>query len=343
MYFYPSTSGYYQICYNIDAGHAGNDLVVSINGEKVNTFSAETSYSVSGCEDLGYLTTSNQIKITHEAGSNDYYSMPSITFSLQRSTLNRSVDTGYRYEGKSPNNFIWFNDELWQIIGVFGNNIHGVSGQNLVKIIKYTPDASFSFDNSTNLFGESDIKRILNDYYNSVDSTSENYCNFYAYSSIKGDCDFTHKGIKDEYRPMIANAKWYSGAIDGYTPASQVFANEFGFALADSSRVTEAYVGLMYTSDYAFSSLSSNCSRNQVIYDFDNLSNCVGTSWLRNVPSEWTLSPISTTSVMAISADNVNARRPYTAALARPVVYLNSNVYLISGSGTITDPFIIGV
>ena len=343
LYFYPSTSGYYQICYNIDAGHAGNDLVVSINGEKVNTFSAETSYEVSGCEDLGYLTTSNQIKITHEAGSNDYYSMPSITFSLQRATLNRSVDTGYRYEGKSPNNFIWFNDELWQIIGVFGDNIHGVSGQNLVKIIKYTPNMYYNFGTYSNLFGESSIKNILNDYYNSSNSTSENYC-YYSYrNGIKGDCDFTHKGIKDEYRQMIANAKWYSGDINGNTPVTQVFGNEFGFALADSDRITNAYVGLINASDFGYSYLSSNCSRSQNMYDYDELSNCIGNSWLYNIPVEWTVSPLSDRYVMTIYSDNVNAYSYYSTAKVRPVVYLNSNVYLISGNGTMANPYVVGV
>ena len=343
LYFYPSTSGYYQICYNIDAGHAGNDLVVSINGEKVNTFSAETSYEVSGCEDLGYLTTSNQIKITHEAGSNDYYSMPSITFSLQRATLNRSVDTGYRYEGKSPNNFIWFNDELWQIIGVFGDNIHGVSGQNLVKIIKNTPTMSYAFGAYETKFGSSFVKNILNDYYSSSDGTSNSYCYQNYRYRVKSDCDFTHKGIKDEYRPMIANAKWYAGEINGNTPVAQVFGNEIGFGLADSARVTDAYVGLVSASDYAYSFLSSNCPRSINVYDYNDTDNCSGNSWLYNISFEWTLSPISSSYVMSIWGDYLNASYAYSTNIVRPVVYLNSNVYLISGNGTMANPYIIGV
>ena len=44
-------------------------------------------------------------------------------------------ENGYRYEGKDPNNYIWFNNELWRIIGVFDSASHGQSG-NLVKIIR---------------------------------------------------------------------------------------------------------------------------------------------------------------------------------------------------------------
>ena len=42
----------------------------------------------------------------------------------------------YRYEGDNPNNFIYFNNELWRIIGVFSDNTHGKTGQKLVKIIR---------------------------------------------------------------------------------------------------------------------------------------------------------------------------------------------------------------
>ena len=45
-------------------------------------------------------------------------------------------ENGYRYEGKNPNNYIWFNNELWRIIGVFDENSHGQASQNLVKIIR---------------------------------------------------------------------------------------------------------------------------------------------------------------------------------------------------------------
>lgn len=32
-----------------------------------------------------------------------------------------TVDNNLRYVGENPNNFIWFNDELWRIIGVMNN------------------------------------------------------------------------------------------------------------------------------------------------------------------------------------------------------------------------------
>ena len=58
------------------------------------------------------------------------------------STLtNGTGDNSYRYAGANPNNFVCFGsdadtcpiDNLYRIIGVFGENYHGVSGKQLVK------------------------------------------------------------------------------------------------------------------------------------------------------------------------------------------------------------------
>ncbi|MFA6778016.1 MAG: hypothetical protein WCR80_06260, partial [Bacilli bacterium] len=45
-------------------------------------------------------------------------------------------ETDYRYQGEDPDNFIYFNNELWRIIGVFSDNTHGKTGEKLVKIIR---------------------------------------------------------------------------------------------------------------------------------------------------------------------------------------------------------------
>lgn len=54
-------------------------------------------------------------------------------------------DNSYRYAGANPNNFVCFGsttspcptDNLYRIIGVLEDNYHGVSGKQLVKLIKY--------------------------------------------------------------------------------------------------------------------------------------------------------------------------------------------------------------
>ena len=40
-------------------------------------------------------------------------------------------DENIRYEGSNPNNYVKFNDELWRIIGVFGNNVKLIRSENI--------------------------------------------------------------------------------------------------------------------------------------------------------------------------------------------------------------------
>ena len=87
-------------------------------------------------------------------------------------------ENGHRYEGKNPNNYIWFNNEYWRIIGVFDSASHGVSGKNLVKIIRADVLDGLVWDKSnTNDWTASSLKSLLNGaYYNAQDGTSSGYC-----------------------------------------------------------------------------------------------------------------------------------------------------------------------
>ena len=42
----------------------------------------------------------------------------------------------YRYVGAEVNNYVKFNNDLYRIIGVFDSNSHGVTGTELVKLIR---------------------------------------------------------------------------------------------------------------------------------------------------------------------------------------------------------------
>ena len=42
-------------------------------------------------------------------------------------------DNNIRYIGATPDNYIWFNDELWRIIGVI-NNVEGENGKTETRI-----------------------------------------------------------------------------------------------------------------------------------------------------------------------------------------------------------------
>ena len=257
-------------------------------------------------------------------------------------------ENGYRYEGKNPNNYIWFNNELWRIIGVFDENSHGQSGENLVKIIRNDSIGGLVWDkSSTNDWSTSSLKILLNEnYYNATDGTGDGNC--YGYStSIPSNCDYTEIGINDTYRSMIKNVIWYLGGYSSTSATADDFYDyERGTSLYDDNPIsTEGYIGLMYPSDYGYSVLASSCARTTNLNDYDS-STCAGESWMYGKGNEWTITSFSSNNYIVyylLYLGYLGSLNPYNGFGARPVLYLNSNVYVVDGSGTMSDPYIIGM
>ena len=258
-------------------------------------------------------------------------------------------ENGYRYEGKDPNNYIWFNNELWRIIGVFDEDSHGVSGQNLVKIIRAESIGGPTWNKSaTNDWTQASLMNLLNGaYYNSQNGTGGEYC--YGYSTTVGaNCDYTETGINDTYRPMIENVTWYLGGH------STILATAYTFYIAErgttvySGRPTswEGYIGLMYPSDYGYSVLASSCARTTALSSY-NKAACAGQSWLYGQGDEWTITPRSSESIFVFNVDASGYIFSKTAdnggCSARPVLYLDSSAYVMDGNGSVIDPYIIGM
>ena len=257
-------------------------------------------------------------------------------------------ENGHRYEGKNPNNYIWFNNEYWRIIGVFDSASHGVSGKNLVKIIRADVLDGLVWDKSnTNDWTASSLKSLLNGaYYNAQDGTSSGYC--YGYSTTTtANCDYTKKGIQDGYRNMIANVTWYLGGYSSSSATTEAFYGYERGTTVYSGRPTSTtgYIGLMYPSDYGYSVLSSSCTRTTNLGSY-NSAKCAGQSWLYGKGYEWTLTPYSSNSDNVFYLDINGSLSNYYASNgygSRPVLYLDASVYKIDGDGSLNNPYIVGL
>ena len=257
-------------------------------------------------------------------------------------------EKGYRYEGKNPNNYIWFNNEYWRIIGVFDSASHGQSNKNLVKIIRDDVLDGLAWDKSnTNNWNTSSIKLLLNGaYYNAQDGTNSGYC--YGYSTTAtANCDYTKRGIQAGYRGLIAGVTWHLG---GYSSASATSSAFYGYergttVYSGRPTSTTGYIGLMYPSDYGYSVLSSNCARTTNLGSYSSAT-CAGQSWLYGKGYEWTLTPRSSYDsnvfILGYYGDLSynNARVGYGS---RPVLYLDASVYKIDGDGSLKNPYIVGM
>ena len=333
------SEGEYKICYksNID----NYEGAISIGDFYADSFT--TSFQ---CEIAtnAYDSSGSYISFINNNVDNGY-----IEFYLQKTTPNyEQVNAGIRYEGKNPNNYIWFNNEYWRIIGVFDSVSHGVSGKNLVKIIRAETLDGLAWDiSSKNNWKTSSLKSLLNGaYYNAQDGTSSGYC--YGYSTTAtANCDYTKRGIQSGYRGMIASVTWHLGGYSSITSAtsSDFYVYERGTTVySGNATSTTGYIGLMYPSDYGYSVLSSSCARTTDLNSYGS-GTCAGQSWLYGKGYEWTLTPNSSDSYRVYYWGNVIVSSHYASEGygSRPVLYLDASVYKIDGDGSLKNPYIVGM
>ena len=268
-------------------------------------------------------------------------------------------ENGLRYEGENPNNYVMFNNELWRILGVFSTEYDSDNDgttdatANLVKIIRKDKIGGLAWDKSnTNDWPNSSLYHLLNEQYydwNTNKATVGTYC--YGYSTtVPAKCDYSIDGIQDGYRNMIVKSKWYlgGGGKEGYTTYTpdSIYSYERDANAIYSGRnaSTSGYIGLMYESDYLYGVLASDCARTKEHSSYNNGS-CAGKDWLYGKGLVWTISPSSSSASMVYyigrTGDIGSIRTNYTFGV-RPTLYLSPSVYKVSGSGTITDPYIIG-
>ena len=266
-------------------------------------------------------------------------------------------DNNARYIGANPNNYVWFNNELWRIIGVF-NNIDNGSGtkETRLKIIRNEPIGKYSWDNKGN-DGENDwstsvLQQVLNSgaYYNRTSGECP-----YGRNGTTRTCDFSNNGLTEEARSMISNAKWNLGGTANYTSSSNTLTSHwYGYERGTAvytGRPTEwtGQIGLMYPSDYGYAT-SGGSSVNRAsclataLYNWviSSYSDCKNNDWLYDSSNyQWTLTPTSATSygVFGVGSRVHYSSAYYTNYAFSPALYLSSNVRISGGSGSSSDPY----
>ena len=296
----------------------------------------------------GKYTCNIEFTTSNKTNLNDY------VISLNDQTVGDGKvvnENGYRYEGTNPNNYVLYNGELWRIIGVFGNEMHGQTG-DLVKIIRNDSIGGLAYNITTaniNSWGESTLYKLLNQtsggsYYTGVDYTNKasgTYCSSYGpYTPI--DCSFSKVGIRSDYaRGMIQEATWYSAEYTTRSNAPTTYTYDITTTTSNTG-----YIGLMYASDYGYAVQANDCARTISLGSYSGTTNgltCAGKNWLRLGNLEWVLSRGNSTGSWFVYYDgSMSASHLYDGKSVRPVLYLKSSVYYVSGSGSYDDPIVIG-
>ena len=336
---------------------------ISLDGKKTSSFPARGSYKVQvecnnavgkwlydewklSIEDMLGTSTSCDIdftSITTKTLLSDYV----ISLVGKSQGTGKVInENGYRYEGKNPNNYIWFNNEYWRIIGVFDSATHGQAGKNLVKIIRDKQIGYQTWDSAgTNNWSTSSLKSLLNDYYyKATDGTNSGKC--YGYSNtVTSNCNYTKNGIQSYYRNLIQSVTWHLGGYNSIAvTANNFYTYERGTTVNGSNpTTTTGYIGLMYPSDFGYTALESDCARTTLLSEYITVA-CAGASWLSGRSFDLTLTQYTTNATQTISISRegkIAARDAIGNFGVSPVLYLNSSVYLVDGNGSLDNPYII--
>ena len=263
-----------------------------------------------------------------------------------------TVDTNIRYYGSDPNNYVSFNNELWRIIGVFGNNVKLVRSESLGSLSWDSSDSSINKGNGINQWGEStdvngntylgaDLQVYLNKmYYGGVETTCYNGADNSETTCPTNTLDRTAKLLIDKHT-------WSLGAIEMSIEDTISFYN----AERGTAKWT-GYVALPYITDWAYASSESACETNIQAKDSSNLFVCKNNNWMQRSDWTWYLSPsgqsADASNAWAVSGNNnyvyyrmfgaMNKFASYDYDVA-PSIYLKSSVLMKGGSGTSSDPY----
>ena len=216
--------------------------------------------------------------------------------------------------------------ELWRIIGVFND---GENGEEVIRVRRHYEKNSYpkmAYDtNDTNHFPNTTMYSALSSTYNLT-----NYSHTVNFKMFLG--------TSESFETLTSSGCYTAerGTTPGYTAANS-YNNSVSFI---------GSVGLIYTSDYGYGVLSSDCARTIEPFNYKGTAQCYNNNWLFQGTSQtqWLISPFASNAYGAfyvLNRGNVLISPGVTGTLAySPVMALSKDV-LVSGSGTKTDPYML--
>lgn len=232
--------------------------------------------------------------------------------------------TDYRYVGDKPNNYIWYNNEYWRIIGVVDGTKVGAGVINSkIKIVRDETLGDMKWDNASKEWKDSTLAAYLNsgEFWNNLTPLAKS---------------------------QIVPNTYYLGAINS---GAGLHANDYYSFERTKSPINgralnwTGNVGLFYPSDYIYTFGGGADD-----FCFNDPYNCnvsegknPGKSWLyRAAFAQWTINNCINTYIYAFRI-NSNGRvydqiNEYYASGVRPVVYLKPGTEL-TGIGSRGNPY----
>ena len=325
--------------------YKGSTIALTIDGNSATSFPTSGKYNVTvNCNNAKgrWNPKTWKLEITKITGTVTCdVSFNSSVTNLTTQVNNKATrnENGKRYKGKNPDNYIWFNDGLWRIIGNIPVCLTSgcSSTQNRVKIIRNDSIGRIAYGSNSTWIG-SNIQNLLNTCYLGKTSSCDSYCYSNSDYGVKGTCDYSSDGIDatDYYGQMIEDVYFNVGAGDStHKTAANYYTQEIVTHATSASKI-----GLMFASDWGYA-----------IEGFTGILGSIGSpksymekNWLFSNGNEWTMSAYSSSyPLCTFNYGYLHYIGSSVGYSIRPVLYLKSNVYVVSGNGSKVEPYRIGI
>ena len=293
---------------SIEGDISSSDIIASygIDGRSMYALIDEQQTS---CQ-LGPITSVTG-KIIGETGEKELTGADTISVV---STLVTNADAK-RYVGGNPNNYVYFNGELWRIIGVYGDKLKIIESSNPMTNTYINPNMS-----DGNTWEGSYLDTYLNTtYYSSLSDTAKNM--------------------------IYDSGEWLVGGISINDTASDAYDNGRRTTLSRK-------VGIIAMYEFLYASENSSCYENiaTVYGDCGTSAN----NWMNTgADNMWTISKVDNYAIFGIVDTSTNYFVYANGNISNgsvnnrwnvyPEVYLKSNVKITGGEGTALNPYTLGV
>ena len=252
----------------------------------------------------------------------------------------------YVYKGLNPNNYIYFNDELWRIISIESDKTLKIISNESIGNMKYDEPGSRSSTTNTGTY-----------------CTLDNGCNAYGITN-----DFGGAGtvLKDSTLNIYLNGEYYNSINENYKKyiVTHDFANGFcgsSGTIDNKNYINEAMeneqkiiwhgnIGLMNLTDFLNATTDKNCDsvysgwhdgypchNNNYLFKDNEIITTMSTSSVSQ-DHLWNINNIKNTGGIC-SAGN-ECGYTYLKQEIYPVIYLNNEIVIL-GEGTEENPYIL--
>ena len=273
--------------------------------------------------------------------------------------IDNTPDQNIRYYGSDPNNYVSFNNELWRIIGVFGNNVKLVRSEKLGELSWDSSASSVNNGRGVNEWSQSDLKNYLNTMYyggtsvtcyngkydqtttcptNRLDETSKSLIDNHIWNTGAPNDSTLYDSTTNSY-DTVEFYKDERGSLNGKICSSSNYCND----TVERTTTWTGYVGLPYITDYAYASSENDCNTK---IDQSSTHKCKNNNWMQRGSGTWYLSPFAIPDDagnvwVVVGDEGVSCNGAAFPLSAFPTIYLKSNVLIESGKGTSSDPYIL--